>query len=388
MRRNYDVAVVGGGITGASTAYHLKKKGVSVVLLERDKPASGGTGKSAAIIRQHYSTPLLVRLAMASIKMFADMPEELGHSGGYNRVGWIFLLPADAVEGATRNVAMQQSLGVDTRFLSDEEIAERLPWLNPEGVTKVVYEPDGGYADPVQSTEAYLHGLRAAGGEVRLKTPVRGLLCQGNKVTGILTDEGPINTCAVVNAAGPWAHFLAQSAGIDIPLKTVREQDTIWEARPDRPLPQHSISNAVDAIYVRPLGDRRYIVGRGFPKIYYDIDPYNFKITEDEEFVSDVHERLERRFPPMSGVKRLAAYASLYDVSPDWQPFIGPRSGLDGYYDACGGSGHAFKIGPAVGRELAEWIVDGTVKEDFANFSHDRIAAGKMFVQAYGGNRG
>jgi glycine/D-amino acid oxidase-like deaminating enzyme len=90
----------------------------------------------------------------------------------------------------------------------------------------------------------------------------------------------------------------------------------------------------------------------------------------------------------MSGVKRLAAYASLYDVTIDWQPFIGPRSGLDGYYDACGGSGHAFKIGPAVGRELADWIVDGTVEEDFANFSYDRIAAGNLFIQAYGGNRG
>ena len=388
MSGTYDVIVVGAGITGASTAYHLKQGGVErVALFERRAPAAGGTGKSAAIIRQHYSTALLAGLTKESIGILSAMPDEIGVDGGYVRSGWVFLVPDTMIEAARKNVTMQQECGIDTCFLNDAEIAERLSWLNPEGVVGVVYEPDGGYADPVQATEAFVKGFRDLGGEVRLDTPVRELLRSGDAVTGILTDDGPIAAGSVVNAAGPWSKFLAESAGIEMDLSCVREQDTVWEARGDRPLPEVSISNGVDAIYLRPLGERRYVVGRGYPKDYFSADPYNYKETADEEFVSDVQTRLEHRFPPFAGARRIDSYAALYDVTPDWYPFIGPRGGLTGYYDACGGSGHGFKIGPAIGRHLARWIGEGTVTEDFARLSHDRIAAGKPFVGAYGGNR-
>lgn len=320
--------------------------------------------------------------------MFRAMPEELGRDGGYRGVGWFMLIASQSVAGAQKNVAMQQEAGIVTRFLDESEIAERLPWLNPEGVAHVIHEPDGGYADPVQATEAYVEAFERAGGDVRLNHPVRELLRQGDRVTGVVTDEGPIHCGVVVNAAGPWAHLLARSAGIELSLRVVRELDTVWEARSGRPLPEQSISNAVDAIYVRPLGQNRFIVGRGFPKDYYDVDPNNYKETADEDFVSDVLARMERRFPPFAGVKRLDTYASLYDVAPDWYPFIGPRSGLEGYCDACGGSGHGFKLGPSIGRRLADWILDGQTDADFARLSYDRIGRGELFQQAYGGNRG
>jgi glycine/D-amino acid oxidase-like deaminating enzyme len=389
MPQAYDTIIVGAGITGASTAYHLKTMVQDrVLLMDRSRPASGGTGRSAAIVRQHYSTPLMARLAKASVGMFARMSEELGQSGGYERCGYYFLVPAELLEGARRNVEMQRGIGIDTRFLSESEIAKDLPWLNPEGVAAVIHEPDGGYADPVQTTEAYVKAFEALGGETGFRKPARALIREGEAIIGVLTDHSPLYGTTVVNAAGPWAGFLAESAGLEIPLRSVREQDTVWEGRAGRPLPSQSISNAVDAIYLRPAGGRRFIVGRGYPKDYFDVDPYNFKETEDEDFVSDVLVRLERRFPPLAGAKRVAGYAALYDVTPDWYPFIGPRRGLAGYFDACGGSGHGFKIGPAIGRELARWIAEGQVKEDFAGLSHDRIAAGKLFQQAYGGNRG
>lgn len=389
MNRSYDVIVAGAGITGASTAYHLAKLGVGrVLLLERTRAAAGGTGQSAAIVRQHYSNPLAARLTKESIGMFRAMKDELGREGGFQAVGWFMLLPENAVAGAEINVRMQRSVGIDTRFLTEAEIAERMPWLNSEGVSRVVYEPDGGYADPVQSTEAYVFALARLGGEYRERSPARAILRQGDRVTGVLTDDGPIEAGSVVNAAGPWAHLLAHSANIDLALKIVREQDSVWEARPGRSLPEQSISNAVDAIYLRPLGAGRFIVGRGFPKDYYEVDPNNYKESADEDFVADVLTRLEHRFPPLSGVTRVDTYASLYDVTPDWYPFIGPRSGLAGYYDACGGSGHGFKLGPSIGRHLAKWIVSGEVNPDFANLSYDRLSTQKLFSQAYGGNRG
>ena len=384
-----DVVVVGAGITGASVAYHLRKRGVDkVLLLERDHPAAGGTGKSAAAVRQNYSTSLMARLAKQSIEKFRAMKDELGSDGGYVAAGYHMIVPTDMVVGLYRNIAVQQACGIRTGFMSDDEIDERLAWLNREGVGAITYEPDGGYADPVRSTEAYVEAFRRAGGEVRLRTPARSLLRDGERITGVLTDDDSITAAAVVNAAGPWAHFLAQSASLELPLRTVREQDTVWEVRPNRPMPAATLALAVDGLYVRPLGGRRFIVGRGFPKDYVAVDPYNFKETADQEFISEILQRLEPRIPSFSGSRLIDAYASLYDVTPDWHPFMGPRDGLAGYYDANGGSGHGFKFGPAFGAELSRWIVDGVVEDDFAKLSFDRITSGDLFVQTFGGNRG
>ena len=388
MRHEY--IVVGAGITGASTAYHLVKGGADrVLLLDRHGPAAGGTGKSAAIIRQHYSTPLAARLTKDSIGMLSCMTDELGASGGFVACGWRMLVPEAMSEGVRRNVAMQTSIGIRTSYVEGAAATDGLDWLDPEGIAGIVHEPDGGYADPVQATEAYVGAFRKAGGSFSPKTAVRALLRDGDRVTGVVTDEGEIEAGCVVNACGPWAGLLAAGAGIDLPIRVIREQDTVWGARGDRPLPDTSISNAVDAIYLRPLGDRRYIVGRGFPKDYFDADPNNYKLTADEGFVGDLRARLERRFPPMmQGATLLDSYAALYDVTPDWYPFVGPRAGISGYADASGGSGHGFKIGPAIGAELAAWLLTGKVRDDFGQLSHDRLAQGRPFVQAFGGNRG
>jgi len=155
-----------------------------------------------------------------------------------------------------------------------------------------------------------------------------------------------------------------------------------------RAVPKTSVSMGVDACYYRPLGSGRFIIGRGFPKEYSDVDPYNYKTSADHDFISDVQTRVERRFPAFAGMKLIEAYAALYDVTPDWYPLVGPRSGVAGYADFSGGSGHGFKIAPAIGRELAEWLLTGKVADDFRQFSHDRIAQGNLFVQSFGGNRG
>jgi len=389
MSRSYDVIVVGAGITGASTAYHLLRENAGkVLLIDREIPAAGGTGKSAAIIRQHYSTALAARLTKDSIQQFMRMPDELGASGGFVRSGWRMLVPAEMMDAARKNIEIQKSVGVVTELLDGAEAAADLPWLNPEGVAGIAYEPDGGYADPVQSTEAFVEAFKNAGGEVRTRTPVRALLGDAKLVTGVMTEAGPVHAGAVVNAAGPWAGPLANSVGLELPLRAVREQETIWEMRAERPIPDSPVSDALEAIYLRPLGDRRFVIGRGFPKDYVDADPYNFKHSPDEEFVSDILERMEIRFPTFQGAKRIDAFAALYDVTVDWYPFVGPRTGVGGYFDASGGSGHGFKIGPAIGKELAGWIANGRAADDFRQLSYDRVHEDRLFIGAYGGNRG
>jgi len=385
----YDFVVVGAGISGAATAYQLKKGGAGkVLLLDRGDPASGGTGKSAAIIRQSYSTPLLVRIARESIVMLRRMKEELGRDGGFVQAGYCFLFSRDMLDGARRNVAMQKGLGIVNEWCDGAGFPEQLPDINPEGIAASIYEPHGGYADPVQATEAYVEGFVRLGGEFRRRAPARRLLRQGDRIVGIELDDGAFPAGVVVNAAGPWSKPLAESAGLAMPMRAVREQDTVWQVPAGRKVPSVSISNGVDATYFRPLGDGRFVIGRGFPKEYVDVDPYNFKVTADAEFVAEVQKRVLHRFPAFASMRLIEAYAALYDVTPDWYPFVGPRSDIGGYADFNGGSGHGFKIAPAIARELATWLLTGAVADDFRQFSHDRIAGGKMFVQSFGGNRG
>ena len=386
---NYDIVVIGAGITGASTAYFLKKLGAQKVLLvDRAGPAAGGTGLSAAIIRQHYSNALAAELTRESIGIFQTIEEETGLSTGFVGSGYLMVVPPDILASARENVALLNSLGIATTLEAGREMLASIEWLDTEGVAAVVHEPGGGYADPVRSTESLVSGFQAVGGEFRPNTPVRALQGTRKRITGVVTDSGNIAAGVVVNAAGPWARPLGTSVGLDIPLRVFREQDTVWEVRSDRPIPQTPVSNAVDAIYLRPLGERRFIVGRGFPKDYFEVDPDAYDTAADDDFVSDVATRLEKRIPSFRGAKLIDSYASLYDVTPDWYPIAGPREGTAGYIDAWGGSGHGFKLGPAIGKRLAALITNGVKDDAFARLSHDRLKKGDLFTQKYGGNRG
>lgn len=385
---NVDVVVVGAGILGASTAYFLRKSGVKkVLLIERGDPASGGTGKSAAIVRSYYSVPVMARLAQEAVSLFHNLEAEIGVDGGFHATGFTQLVPPDWVSTAKELVAMHQSLGVDTDFVPESDWERRFPWLEQDGIGAIVFEASSGYADPVQTTEGFVAAFQRDGGEFRPRTPVRSLMRDGDRISGVVLEQENITAGVVVNAAGPWSRFLAESVELDLPIHSVREQDSVWEVPTGRSLPTTPVSNPIEATYMRPMGEGRWLFGRGYPKPYFDVDPYNYKESADENFVLDLRDRWCRRIPSLQGSKLLHAYAALYDVTPDWIPFVGPREGLEGYCDAAGGSGHAFKTGPIFGRELAEWIANNNVRDDFRHFSYDRLASGNSFNQAFGGNR-
>lgn len=385
---NVDVVVVGAGILGASTAYFLRKSGVNkVLLIERGDPASGGTGKSAAIVRSYYSVPVMARLAQEAVSLFHNLEAEIGVDGGFHATGFTQLVPPDWVNTAKELVAMHQSLGVDTDFVPESDWERRFPWLEQDGIGAIVFEASSGYADPVQTTEGFVAAFQRDGGEFRPRTPVRSLMRDGDRISGVVLEQENITAGVVVNAAGPWSRFLAESVELDLPIHSVREQDSVWEVPTGRSLPTTPVSNPIEATYMRPMGEGRWLFGRGYPKPYFDVDPYNYKESADENFVLDLRDRWCRRIPSLQGSKLLHAYAALYDVTPDWIPFVGPREGLEGYCDAAGGSGHAFKTGPIFGRELAEWIANNNVRDDFRHFSYDRLASGNSFNQAFGGNR-
>ena len=391
MSVNFDVVVIGAGITGTSAAYYLKKKGAAKVLLLESGagPACSNTGRSAGIVRTYYTTPLMTRLAKAAVELFEGMTGELGRDGGFRQTGFTQIVPPEWVAAARDMVAMHRDAGIDTRIVDAAEYGQFFPWLNPEGVGLMVLEVKSGYADPVRTSEAFADAFVRLGGEARFRTPCRGLLREGDRVTGVMLDEGPVAAGSVVNAAGPWSPFLARSIDLELPMRALREQDTILEVRDNQAMPTTPLSNPIEPTYMRPLeGEGRWLLGRGFPKPYFDVDPYNYKETVDDEFTVEVLDLMTKRIPALQGARIIGGYAALYDTTPDWMPFFGPRRGLAGYYDACGGSGHAFKTGPILARELADWVLDDTVEDDFRQLSFDRVGDGRMFQSTFGGNRG
>ncbi len=384
-----DAVVIGAGVNGASTAYNLVKRGLKkVVLLEKYLIASGGTGRSAAIVRQHYSSEELIRMVKRSVEVFQHFDEIIGGSAGFVNCGYGFLVPEVSAEGFRRNIALQQSLGIDTRIISKQEFHELEPRADLSDVDHIAYEPGSGYADPHDTTYSYVTRFREMGGELMQMTSASGLIMDNGAVKGVRTAKGDISTNVVVNAGGPWAHYVAQWAGVDVPIKVTREEEMIIETRDVGGPPRMAISDACKAIYYRSAGGTRTLLGRGFPKEYEYVDPDHFKESADTEFIEEATKRFVDRFPSFETAMLVNAYTGLYDVTPDWHPILGAVDGVKGFYMCAGFSGHGFKIGPSIGEVMTEEVLDGrshTINIDRMRLS--RFAKGELLQGSYGANR-
>jgi sarcosine oxidase, subunit beta len=384
-----DAVVIGAGVNGASTAFNLLKHGMKkVVLLEKYLIASGGTGKSAALIRQHYSTEELVKMVKRSVEVFHHFKDEIGGECGFVNCGWAFLAPEYVSEGFSRNLAMQQRLGIDTCEITKDELLRMEPRINLSDVHRIAYEPGSGYADPYDTTYSYVQRFSERGGQLRQMTAAQSLTIEKGAVKAVQTNRGEISTGVVVNAAGPWAQYVGKWAGLDVPIKVTREEEVILETSNVGGPPSLAFSDMAKAIYYRPEGKHRTLVGRGFPKDYEIVDPDAFKEAADSQFIEETAGRFVQRFPSFEKALFIRAYTGLYDVTPDWYPILGKTDGVLGFYMCAGFSGHGFKIAPAVGELMAEEIIDGKANSiDISRFNLSRYAKGELFQGAYGANR-
>jgi len=385
---SYDAIVIGAGISGASTAYHLGKAGAKTLLIERGEPASGGTGKSAAIIRQSYSTPLLVAPRARQHQHVRNRQGRSRPRRGLRADGYCFVVSHEMLEGAKEKRCDAEGAGHrQTNGAKGQAFRSICPrsirTASPVSVTSrmAVTPIRCGRPKPMWR----VHDSR---GELRARTPVRRLLRQGDGVTAVELDTGEVTARYVVNAAGPWAKPLAASAGLDLPLRSVREQDTVWQVPAGRAVRRPRSRWASTPATTGRSGKGRFIIGRGFPKDYVDVDPTITKpvlIRISSATCKPRVERASRRFrdeADRSVCGALRRDAGLVSVR---RPARGRRPAMP---DFSGGSGHGFKIAPAIAKELADWLLNGEAADDFRQFSHDRIAQGNLFVQSFGGNRG
>ena len=386
MARRYDVIVIGGGVMGLAIAVELRGRGAgSVLLLERRFLGAGSSGKSGAILRQHYSHPETIRMARTSLFEFASFHERTGLDIGFTRTGMLFIAAAGESDALAQNVRVQQGEGVLVTLLDAAALRELAPGARCDDVV-AAWEPEAGYVDPVRTLGAFGSEARRAGAEIELGAEVVGLRTAGGsgRVTGVETRDGVIEAGTVVAATGPWSARLLAGLGVTLPLEVVRPSQAFLRPPSSMDPPHPIVADLPHAVYFKPEPG-----GTRVGSIAYDADPrvddpddYDESVTD--AFLKDARQRVARRFPDYESAILWGGGSGLYTVTPDAHPVIGPLAGLENFFLVTGFSGHGFKLSPMVGRGVAEWIVDGAPRSfDRSFFAADRFGRATNISTSY-----
>ena len=361
--RSYDALIIGAGIMGCSSAFELASRDLSVAVLEKAAIGSGSTGKSSAIIRQHYSNELTARMALYSLRVFQNFHEVVGGDAGFRRTGFLVLTPEKDLQGLRANVALQRSVGIQTELIDAAELRHRWPYLETGDLVAAAYEEEAGYADPNLTLQGYVEAARVQGTAIHLDTQVTGLRFAAGKIQGVETTRGAFAAPVVINCAGPWGARVARMAGVQAPIDPCRVQVAFFR-RPPAFEPDHPVvADFNHAVYWRPETGGLTLVGLIDPSEQEAVvEPDNYREAVDFEFVADAGERLVSRFPAMEQGQGASGFAALYAITPDWHPFIDEVPQGSGFYLCAGFSGHGFKLGPAVGRMVADMVLGQTTE--------------------------
>ena len=373
-----DTVVIGGGIMGASIAWQLARRGLGrTVLLERDLIAAGASGRTGALLRQHYTNVPEATLAARSLTTFRNWNEIVGGSCGFVETGLIVTMPTGPgfedniprMRGATEQL---RSLGVSIEMVDAPTLAQIDPAARFDDVGWATWESQSGYVDAIAATQSMASAAANAGAEVIENVETVSIVSSGSQVTGVVTSEGEIATERVILAAGPWSPAIARTVGVELPITAQRVQIAIFQLPATEPTSGVTYVDNAAAIFCRPWGAGRTMIGLGGGEIHDQVDPDQFNWSNDADFIDQARHAGSARFPAFDRARYLHGHAGLYDMTPDGHPIIG-QTGPDGLWVVAGFSGAGFKKGPAVGEAVAGAIEGDLVEQALlASFGLDR----------------
>lgn len=365
------VVIIGGGVMGASAAYHLAQRGIKdVVLLEKEEFFGlGATGRCAGGVRYQFGTEVNIRLSLASLPMLERFPEEIGQEVDYRQCGYLFLLNNDAdIAVFEKNVALQNSLGVNTEWLSGDEVRARLPQMRLDDVLRGTFNAKDGLCDPNSVVMGYINAATRLGAQCIGSVEVTGLQVEGGAVTDVHTSQGSISAPLVLNAAGPWAAQVGAMAGLELPIRPIRRQMLTTTPLPEIPADYPFVIDFAQSLYFHCEGDG-LLTGMSNP----DEKP-GYDQNVDPEWELTILERAAERLPVLEKAGLASHWAGLYEVTPDAHPIFGATP-VDGLYLVGGFSGHGFMHGPISGKLMAEIMLDGAASSvDVSILGLDRFS--------------
>jgi sarcosine oxidase subunit beta len=375
LPKTASVVIIGGGVMGASAAYHLALKGYTdVALLEREPFfGMGATGKCAGGIRYQFSTEINIRLSKVSLPMLDRFEEETGQAIDLRKCGYLFLLTNDDDIAKFRaNVQLQHRLGIDTEWLSGDEVRRMVPQLAADDVLAGTYNREDGLVDPNSVVNGYVAAGRRLGVLALTDTEVTRITTRSGRIEGVVTNKGLIACEMIVNAAGPWSSLVSNMVDLPLPVIPIRRQMLTTTSLPQIPADFPFIVDFAQSLYYHREGDG-LLTGMSNPQ---QVPGFDESVDESWELVH--MEAAIERLPALASARRVAAWAGLYEVTPDAHPIIGTVRELGGYYLVTGFSGHGFMHGPVAGLLVAETIIHGrSVTLDISALDYYRFEEGR-----------
>jgi sarcosine oxidase subunit beta len=367
-------------VHGASAAFHLAGRGVQTVVVEKTSPAGGPTGRSSAICRAYYTNAFLAEVARDSIAMFRDFKQHTGRDAGFRETGLLVLHPPDDESTVREVVSRLNDQGIPTDLLEPQEVVAEWPDFDLEGIAVAAFERDAGHADPVLTTQGLFDRARELGADAILGHGVTAIERDGDRWT-VRAEDRSIAADRVLIAAGPWSRPLAAMVGADLPLTVERHIVATFAWGGDVRTPAHG--DLPNGYYFRPEGEELFLVGPLHPEP--NVDPDDFEERVGTEEAEHLGARVVRRVPGLQHATSRGGWASLYDVSPDWQPVIGEIA--PGVFVDAGTSGHGFKLAPALGGHVADLVTGSDVDPGLEQFHPRRFELASALEAGYGDAR-
>lgn len=373
-----DIVIIGGGVMGASAAYHLARRGVkNIVLLEKEKYfGTGATGRCAGGVRYQFSTEINVKLSQESLPMIERFKEEIGQDVNYRQCGYL-LVATHEKDAATfkQNVALQNGLGVPTQLLSGDDVRKRLPLMKFEDAIAGTFNQKDGTVDPNGVVMGYVGAAQKMGVKAIENAEVTGITVSGGEVQEVQTNLGTIQTRMVLNAAGPWAGLIGDMAGVPLPIVPLRRQMFTTNPLPEVPEDFPFVIDFARSLYFHREGEG-LLIGMSNQE-----EKPGFDQNVDEDFELVNLESAIERMPLVEKASRASHWAGLYEVTPDAHPIYG-GSDVKGFYICTGFSGHGFMHGPVSGKLMTELMLDGTYSTlDVSMLDLKRFEEGRLIKE-------